>query len=164
MTLYELTEEYRQLLDMASDPDTDPETLADTMEMISAELTDKADAYAVIMRQLAGDMDTIKGEIDRLTARRTAIANNIERMKQNLQNAMLATGRTKFKTTLFSFGIQKNPPSVVMETEDPARIPEAYRIPQPDKVDKKAIKDALKAGADLSGVAHLEQTEGLRIR
>ncbi len=41
-TLYELTDEYRQLLEMLEDPDEDPEVIRDTMEGISGELEDKA--------------------------------------------------------------------------------------------------------------------------
>lgn len=164
MTLYELTEEYRQLLDMVEDPDVDPQTLADTMDAVEAELEDKADAYAVIIRQLTGDIETIKSEIERLSARKVALANNIDRLKQNLQYSMEMTGQTKFKTALFSFGIQKNPPAVVMDEQYIENIPERFLVRPEPKVDKTAIKDALKSGEDLSGIAHLEQTEGLRIR
>jgi len=164
MTLYELTAEYRQLLDMAEDPDVDPQTLADTMDAVEAELEDKADAYATIIRQLTGDIETIKSEIDRLTARKNALANNIDRLKTNLQYSMTMTGQTKFKTALFSFSVAKNPPSVVMDEQYIENIPERFLIQQEPKIDKKAIKDALKSGEDLTGVAHLEQSEGLRIR
>lgn len=43
-TLYELTAEYQQLLDMARDPDVDEKALSDTMEAIGGEIEDKADS------------------------------------------------------------------------------------------------------------------------
>ena len=164
MTLYQLTDEFLQLLEMAEDPDTDLQALTDTMEAINADLEDKADGYAIIIRQMTGDMETIKAEIDRLNCRKMAMEKNIDRMKDNLRFSMGVTGKTKFKTARFNFSIAKNPPAVVMDTDDIAHIPEEYHIPQPDKIDKRAIKDALKAGADLTGVAHLEQSMSLRIR
>ena len=74
------------------------------------------------------------------------------------------TGKVKFKTALFSFGIRKNPPSVVIDEPYLENIPARFLIPQDPTVDKKAMKDALKAGEDLTGLCHLEQTESLSIR
>ncbi|MGN1174073.1 MAG: siphovirus Gp157 family protein, partial [Roseburia sp.] len=91
----------------------------------------------------------------------TAMNNNADRIKKNLEKAMIATGKEKFKTTLYSFGIQNNTASVVID--DDASIPKEYRIPQPDKIDKKAIGDFLKAGNEVN-FAHLEQSQSLRIR
>ncbi len=160
-TLYELTSEYLQLLEMAEDPDVDPETLADTMEAIGGEIEDKADGYARVMKQIEANAAGIKAEIDRLTARKTSMENNVKRMKESLQAAMEVTGKKKFKTALFSFYIQKNPAS--LKIDDLEAVPESFLVPQPPKVDSAAIKDALKAGA-VYDFAHLEQGESLRIR
>lgn len=163
MTLYELTDDYLRLLDIAEDPDVDPQTFADTLEGIDGALEDKADNYAKVIRQMKVDADGLDSEIKRLQARKKAIEGNSERMKSNLEEAMLATGKTKFKTELFSFGIQKNPPSVMVDEEHPERIPLEYLIPQDPKIDKRRIMEELKAGAELSW-ARLEQSESLRIR
>lgn len=163
MTLYELTGDYARLLAMAEDPDTDPEVLADTMEAIQGEFDDKADAYACIIIQLTADADAVKKEADRLAARRKALQANADRVKKNLEAAMIAVDRKKFKTTLFSFGIQKNPPRVVMDTDDITELPPEYvTVPEP-VANTAAIRDALKAGVELD-FAHLEQGESLRIR
>ena len=73
---------------------------------------------------------------------------------------MIDTGKRKFKTDLFSFGIQKNPPTVVVDQKD--KIPEEYWKAQEPKLDKTALKKWLKDNAE--EYAHLEQSEGLRIR
>lgn len=159
-SLYQLTDEYLQLLEMAEDPDVEPDVLKDTMEAIGGEIEIKADGYAKVIRQLSADAEGISAEIERLTARKKAIEANTDRMKKSLQNAMQVTGKTKFKTQLFSFRIQKNAPSVVMDSDE---IPEKYLVPQAPKVDKKGISAALKAGENL-GFAHLEQSESLRIQ
>lgn len=160
-TLYELTAEYRQLLEMAEDPETDEQALADTMEAIGGEIEDKADGYAKIIRQLTEDAAGIEDEMQRLEARRCAMDHNAKNLKGNLQAAMVATGKTKFKTLLFSYSVQKNPASVVMDGD---KVPEKYLIEQPPKIDRVAIRNDLKAGVDLAGIAHLEQGESLRIR
>lgn len=164
MTLYELTDDYKGLLQMAEDPDCDPEVLADTMEGLEGAIEDKAEGYAIVMKELEATEQKIKAEVDRLNARRLTISNNIRAMKLRLQTSMIETGRTKFKTALFSFGIQKNPPSVVIDEQYLENIPKQYLVPQDPVIDKKKIKEDLKAGVDLEGIAHLAQTESLRIR
>lgn len=164
MTLYELTEEYKQLLAFAEDPDVDPQVLADTMEGLGGEIEDKADGYAKVMKQLEADAAALKNEIDRLTVRKRSIENNIDRLKDTLKMAMIMTNKTKFKTELFSFGIQKNPKKVVLD-KDLAEIPTEWLIQQEPKVDKAAIKAALEAeDVTAQSVAHFEQDESLRIR
>ena len=164
MTLYELTNDYINLLALAEDPDTDPEVLADTLEGLDGQLEDKADNYAKVIRQIESDVNGLKAEIERLQARKTAAQNNIDRMKANLEQMMIATDKTKFKTELFSFGIQKNPAKVVMDEQYIENVPEEYLKYKDPEIDRKKIAEDLKAGKDLEGIAHLEQSESLRIR
>lgn len=164
-TLYELTGQYQFLLSLATDPDTDPQILEDSMESLSGEIEDKADGYARVMAELEARKAAVKAEKDRLAALESSLGKNIDRMKESLKTSMIATGKTKFKTDLFSFNIQKNPPRVVID--DPDRIPEGFLIPQPPKVDTASIKESLKsvdAAASWKGICHLEQGESLRIR
>ena len=160
-TLYELTNDYLTLLDMAEDPDIDEQALIDTMEGIEGEIEIKADGYARVMKQLEATSANLEFEEKRLMNRRKTIDRNIKRMKQALQDAMIATGKPKFKTDLFSFTIRKNPASVVIDRE--TCIPPEFLIPQDPKIDKKAIKAAIDRGDDIT-FAHLEQGESLIIR
>jgi len=160
-TLYQLTEEYQELLSMALDPGVDPEALADTMEGIEGEIEDKADGYAKVMRNLGADISAIEVEVTRLTERKKRIESNIDRMKKALETAMRSTGKVKFKTSLFSFNIQKNPASLKIDAPD--RVPAEFLIPQDPKIDTASIKKELKEGA-IFDWCHLEQGEGLRIK
>ena len=163
MTLYELTEQYMQLLAYAEDPDADPQVISDTLEGLDGDIEEKADGYAKVIRQLEADEAALKAEIDRLTARKRTIDNSIDRMKEHLKQAMILCGKPKFKTELFSFGIQKNPPKVVID--DPDNIPQYWLIQQDPKVNTSAIKEAIQNGDKFAtNIAHLEQGESLRIR
>ena len=162
-TLYELTDEYRQLLEMLEDPDEDPEVIRDTMEGISGELEDKAEGYGRVIRQLAAESAALKEEEERLAKKRKAADGAAKRLKEALFIAMKETGKTKFKTPLFSFTIQKNPPSVKIP-EDLKKIPTQYHVSVPDKIDKKMILKDAQAGIDVSAFAEIIQTEGVRIR
>ena len=159
MTLYELTGEYVELLEMMDS--ADPETLADTLDAIGGEIEDKADGYAKVIREAEGDVKKIETEIERLIRKKQTINNNIKYMKERLQNAMEVTGKRKFKTPLFSFGIQKIPPSVMVT--DMASVPEQFWIPQDPMLDKTALKNYLKVNGETE-YARLMQTESLRIR
>lgn len=160
-TLYELKNDWLTLYDMMSDDNSDEEIIKDTMEALEGEIESKADGYAMVRAQLRADAEAIKFEEARLACRRKSIENNIKRLEGSLMDAMELTGKTKFKTTLFSYGIQNNPVSVVIDDE--TQIPELFLIPQPPKVDKAGIKDILKHSGNTS-FAHLEQTKSLRIR
>ena len=159
-TLYELTGQYRELLELAESEELDKQLIADTLEGLDGEIEIKADGYAKVIRELEGKADLLKNEIERLSKRKSAIENNIKSMKEALQNAMFITGKTKFKTDLFNFIIQKNPPRLVIDK--PEEVPEEYLIPQEPKIDTKAIKEILKQ-QELP-FARLEQSESLRIR
>lgn len=161
MKLYEITEDFERLREMALDPDVDPEAIRDTMEAIEADFEDKADGYAKVIRMLETDEAGLDAEIKRLQARKSAVSGNKVRIKDALEKAMRQTGKTKFKTLLFSFGIQKNPPSVAILKED--SIPIDYLVVPDPQPDKKRILEELKAGATFDW-AELKQTEALRIR
>ena len=161
MTLYELTNDYMNLLELAEDHDIDEQAFLDTLEGIEGALEDKAEGYAKVIRTLEGDAAACDAEAKRLRNKKQTIERNIDRMKKALQYSMVQTGKTKFKTALFSFGIQKNPASVVIDHA--GKVPASYWIPQPPELDKKAIKAYIKENGDVDW-AHLEQTESLRIR
>jgi hypothetical protein len=163
-TLYELTDDYLTLLEMAEDPDMDEQAFVDTLDGIDGALEDKAEGYAKVIRTLEGDAAACDAESKRLRNKKQTIENNIRRMKQALQITMEVTGKTKFKTALFSFNIQKNTPSVVMDEQYIENIPERFLVRKDPEINRKAIKDAITAGEDLEGLAHLEQTESLRIK
>lgn len=161
--IYEISSNLMKIMEMMDNPELDPQTLGDTFEAIEGEFEEKADAYARIMKNLEGDVAALSSEIKRLSDKKVVVENNIRRMKQALQIAMEMTGKTKFKTDLFSFGIQKNAPSVVIDTDLNNLPPEYLKFREPE-ADKAKIREAIKNGEDLTGFAHLEHTESLRIR
>lgn len=163
-TLYELTGNYITLMDMLDDPEVDPITLMDTLDAVEGELDEKAENYGRIIRNLEAEAKALKEEADRLSRRKRTIDNNIDSLKKRLQMAMELTGKDSIDTPLFKFRIQKNAPSVVVDMDDLENFPPEFLTYQEPKVNKAAIKDALKAGLDLEGIAHLEQSQSLRIR
>jgi hypothetical protein len=159
--MYDLTADYMTVLQMATDPDIDPEAIADTLEAIGGEIEIKAENTAKVLKELEAEAAKLKSETERLEMRKKSIENNVKATKAYLYNAMKITGKEKFKTTLFSFNIQKNPVKLVIDDE--TKIPKKYFVPQPAKLDAAKLKEDLKAGA-VRKYAHLEQGESLRIK
>ena len=163
-TLYEITQDYLQIQHMMEDPELDPKTLADTMEGIEGELEVKADGYAKVIRNMESDISAIKAEMTRLSDRKKTIEKNIQTLKLALQKAMEITGKTKFKTELFSFGVRTNTPAVVMDEQYIENIPERFLKYSEPTINKVAIKEAIQNGENLEGLAHLEQGSSLMIK
>lgn len=158
MNLYELSSAYQQIQSMIEDGQ---EGLTDTLESLNDAIEDKAVGYAKVMKNLEAQAKAIKDEEERLADRRRSLESNVKRLKESLEQSMISVNMKKIKTELFSFNIQKNPPSVDVINEK--EIPESYFIPQDPKLDKKAILTDLKNGVEIPGTA-IKQSEGLRIR
>lgn len=99
--IYELTNDFLELLNMLEDEEVDEEVIMDTLESIEYEIEDKADGYAKIIKALEADVDGIQKENNRLTSRKKTYENRIKWLKQNLEMCMRATGKKKFTTDLF---------------------------------------------------------------
>ena len=157
MNLYELSIAFQEVQNM----DLDPEVMQDTLDSIEDAIENKAENIAKLIRNLESDVAAYKEEEDRLKTKRQATENKVKWLKTYLEDNMKLTGKTKFKSGMFNFSIQKNPASV--NITDEKVIPEEFLIQQPPKVDKTSLKEILKRGIEVPG-AELKQTEGLRIR
>jgi len=157
MNLYELSVAFQEVQNM----ELDPEVMKDTLDSIGGTFENKAENMAKLIRNLESDRLAYKEEEDRLKTKRQAVENKLEWLKTYLKDCMKLTGKTKFKSGVFKFSIQKNPVSVNITNKK--IIPEDYLIPQPPKVNNTTLKKALKDGIEVPG-AELKLTEGLRIR
>lgn len=159
--LYELGENWRRVANMLFEEDVDEKCVLDTLESIEGEIEDKADSYAIIIKELSADAEACKQEKQRLEARQKAFEHRVKFLKDNLETIMRETGKTDFKTPLFSFKIQKNGGlQPIWIDEDYSNIPQKYLKVEPDN---NKIRQALEI-TDLS-FAHLEpRGESLRIR
>ena len=164
MNIFDLSADYLQILGMMDDPELDEQMLKDTMEGIDDALEDKFDSYVYVAKQEQGDIDVLDKTIKELTARKQSKENNLKKLKKVMTDVMNVTGKVKFKTALHSYWVQKNPESVVIDVEDVRAIPEDYLTFKEPEPNKTAIKEAIKDGKDFQGLAHIEQTEGVRWR
>ena len=159
-TLYELTGAYKQiqeLIDQGEDLEGILATLEDAIEV-------KAEAYAKVMRNNEATMDAITAEITRLTGKKQSLLNANNRLKGNLYESMKATGKTKFKTDLFSFTIAKNggKTPVVLKVDE-AYLPE-HLVKITRTANNDAIREYIEATGDITYAELGDRGESLRIR
>ena len=163
-SLYELTAGLQALWDLMEEGTLEEEMLLDAFKNQEEEISIKLEGYCKFIKQMESDINGIDTEIKRLQDRKAVLKNTIEKSKNVMQMAMEAAGEKKVKGDLFTVAIQANPPAVVMDEQYLENIPDKYLIPQEPKLDRKKIAEDIKAGEDLNGIAHLEQTESLRIK
>ena len=166
MNLFELTTEYVQLLELAEDPDVDPEVLSDTMEGLTGEIEDKADSYAYVITEIKGDIDKIDAEIKRLQSRKKTLSNSVESIKNHLYTSMVAMDMRKIKTAKHSFSIAKNggkTPVLYAPDMDVDKLPFEF-IKVEKEVDKDAVRKYLESGNELDFARLGEHGESLRIK
>lgn len=158
MKLYELTNSFQQIQSMI---EAGEEDLTDTLESIDLAIEDKLENIGKVIRNLEAETTAFKEEEKRLADKRKSIENNIKNLKLYVEHELKRTGKTNVKAGLFTFAIQKNPPSV--KINDESLIPKSYFIQPEPRVDKTSLRKALNGGELIPGV-QLIQGEGLRIR
>ena len=159
--LYELTGMYNSLWALVEDEEMDLTQLEQAMQSVEGDIQEKAEGMAKIVKQIDGDVTTIKAEMDRLAAKKKALENKKDGLKAYLTEQLGIAGLDKVKTPIFTVAMQNNPPSV--NVLDETQIPRNYFIPQDPVLDKKGILAALKEGQEVPG-AEIKQGRSLRIR
>lgn len=156
MTLYELMEGYENFLRAVESGDVPEEAIADTLEAIEADIDEKIDNTACLLKVLEAEEKAIKEEEDRLAERRKVKANARERIKSYLTDMLLAMGKTEFETPRNKISFRKTPGKVVLADEK-AFI--EWAIVNDDSlltygkpaVNKTAIKLAIEGGRKING-------------
>ena len=135
MTLYELTEQAACLYELLQLNEIDEQAFNDTLEAMGA--GEKAENYCKIIKQFQSDIEMYKNEIDRLSARKKAAENAVDRMKSMLLLFMQQTGQDKLKAG--TFAVSTATTQAVNITDENA-VPRIYLVEQPPKIDKAGIK------------------------
>lgn len=164
MTLYELTDEYAALLeeyDAAEDDARRAEVLT-MIDQVQEDIGDKAEAYARIMKNLQAEAEAYKAEAQRLARKQKAAESAVAGLKQRLMDAMLTVDASEIRTSIGKWKIQLNPPSC--KVVEPDRVPEEYRIPQPDAIDRQGILRWFKETGEIPAGVDITREESLRFR
>jgi hypothetical protein len=162
MKLYELAQNYNNLLDLLENPDIPQDVINKSLEEVEEDFNVKAENICKLIKSVELEAKAIKEEERRLADRRKSLEHRVVNLKAYLNGTMTAIGAKKIKGNIFTLSIQKNPHKVVIKDEE--LIPGDYVIVEKIiDIDKKGLLAALKAGEKIEG-AELIQTESLRIK
>ena len=162
--LYIIAQEYKDAADKLADLDLDAQTIADTLEGLAGDLEQKATATAMVIRNMDSLAAQIKEAEAELSKRRKSLESRAQSLTKYLRDCMIHSGRDLIESPHFAIKIKKNPPHVVIDS--PEMIPAEFMKappPPPPSIDKVAIKEALKSGAEVPG-ARIEQELRLEIK
>lgn len=134
---------------------------AELMEKMEAAVQVKASGIAMYCEKLDAMIDAVDATIRKLQARKNALKNRKESLKEYTLAAMQTHGIKKIECPECTISIQKNPPSV--EVFEERLIPGEYWKQPAPVLDKKALLEDMKEGLVIDGCC-LKQSEGLRIR
>lgn len=156
--------QFKQLLELAETEDLPEDALKDTMESLTLDFEEQAEQAAMIIKELEADTEKLKAVIAKLEDKAERLERNKNRLKTGLEMAMRAIGKTKFKTLLFSFNIQKNGGKLpIIVDVDVDKLPDTL-VKVAKKPDLTAIEKHLRENPN-SNIAHFgERGETLRIR
>lgn len=162
-TLYSLTQDYKNLLDLAGSADPEEiETFNDTLEAVLGQIEVKADGYAAVMSEIEGRANIVAKEINRLKAIEDRLVATQKRMKDRLKMAMEEIGTKEIKTDLHRFKIVGNGGLKPLDIDEGC-VPEEYMKKEVKmSPDKDKIRKTLESGEVLP-FARLEE-RGTRLK
>ncbi len=156
-SLYELTEQLRELENIEADGEQMALAVLDTMQAIQGEFDEKAKAVAAVICNMDSDAEAIDAEIARLSARKKVITNRQESIREYLRHNMEASGITKISHPLFTITLAQGREIAVID--NPALIPDELMYVKTEMRPEKAeILRMLKEGKEVPG-AHIERSK-----
>lgn len=166
MNLYTITQDFNDLLDMLNqaqeENDLDQVALIESgLEITQDNFKDKATNYVKFIRSEEAGLSAIDEEIKRLTALKKSKVSKIDNLEARLSNSMQSIGFDKFDLGLFKLSFRK---STSVEVIDVNQLPEGFkRVKTTIDPDKVAIKKAIEAGQEVSGVT-IKNSVSLQIK
>lgn len=153
--LYKLTQARMMLAAKMRDANIDEQTVLDTLEGDSEELSRKIEDWGYVIINEEAGAALIKNEIERLEARYAAKVKRIDYARDFLKKSMIACEFKNVDCNIFNIAVQDNPSAC--EIVDVNLVPAEYMRqpptpPTPPAVpDKAAILKVLRKGGEVAG-------------
>jgi len=162
VALYQIEQEYLNIVQSIIDAGGEITEEQETALSISKEqLQNKGVCYGFIVKELEGNIDLIDLEIKRLQALKKPLVNSIDRLKNNLTQAMQMFDVTELKTPLLKINFRKS--ESIEVTDIDLLDADFVKTTITKAADKIAIKEAIKSGENVQG-AILQTNLNLQIK
>lgn len=163
MSLFQLTSEQRQLMEMIDREELTQEQAQDTLDMLADDVQEGVTSLCHAIRYKEADLNALDAEIERLSKLKKTRKNQIDRMKGYMLAVMNNAGESKIESALFKVSTRKGRQS--LKVTDQSKIPLEYiDVEVVEKPDKKAITAAIKAGEQFEGCELVEGEKTLIIK
>lgn len=159
--LFNIQKEYMQLLSQIEEAEGEitPEIEA-ALQFTAAKLQAEGGEIGAVIKMLEYWEDTVEQELKRLEGLKIKAKRGKELLKNRLSQAMQQFGIERITSSTITISFRK---SEGVEILDESAIPAAYFEPQPPKLSRTLIKDAIKAGKLVPG-AEITQRKNLQIK
>lgn len=161
-SIYNIQEDYLRLMDEIEQAEGEltPE-LEQRLTINQVELETKSVGYGYVIRQFDAEVDQIDKEIERLSKLSSAKRKAQDGLKERIKDAMLRYGITKIQQNNLTLSFRK---SEALFIDQGAHIPvEFITTKETEVVDKKGIKEAIKAGQEFVGI-FIQENNNLQIK
>lgn len=141
--------------------DLDDETLADTLEGIS----DLREILTQVIRSALEDevlLSALSTRLSDMKARQARLRLRLDKKRKLVQRAMLEANVKALTEGDFSAFLRSASPALEVTSED--KIPLSFWKPQPPVLDRHALLEALKSGAQIDGASLMEGQTQLCVR
>lgn len=160
MRLYEYVDMHQKALTELEDMDLPAEVVEDTLSAMVGDIEEKTKSVVAYMRNVTVDIDAMKRAENEIKERRQRLERRQIWIEQYVLDGMLTSEITSIDTPYFSIKTQKNPPAVTILDAD--EISAEYKTEVvTQKINKKKIKEDIKAGKTVTGVS---LTQGWRLK
>ena len=165
MSLYTINRDLESVLNALFES-TDEETgevdgsLVQVLEDLQMQKAEKLDNIGAFYKNLLAEADMLKKEEEALKARRQAKERKAEQLKNYV--ASILNGE-KFESPRVAFSWRKSS-QLVLDEQYIENIPEEYLKYNDPDIDKAKLKEDLKKGINLDGIAHLEDKNNLQVK
>lgn len=162
MKLYEISKAYEVLTDFIEETDQEEGAFAEALKEIEDQFDVKAENLVKIIKNLEAEAEALKTEGQRLISKSKARSNRADYWKKYLLDNMQAMKLERLQAGLFDLKTVENQPAVFIEDE--SKIPKKFTSKEiVIKIDKNAIKEAIKSGLKVKG-AELRRGTRLQIK
>lgn len=163
LSLYHLTEEYRQALAVLAESDLDEQAVADTLEGLEGELSQKAANVAAFVLNLEAEAEAARVAEERIRKRRQALEKRAAQMRDYLLGNMVRADIAEIAALDRSFRarVTQGRECVVIDDEQ-ALPPDFLRVKVIEEPDKHLIAQAIHEGYAVPG-ARLVRRPTLKI-
>jgi len=151
LRLFDIAQDYLKVLDeLMAMEDLPEQAIKDTMEGMAGDFEEKAKHTAAFILNLEAEAKAIGEAEKRMKYRKQSLNNKAKSLKDYLHSNMKYTGIRNIKSPELVVKIQKNPSSVIIDSEN--SLPNVYKITETiTKIMKADIGKALKSGVDVPG-------------